>query len=121
MTNLEREARSFTAYLFEHMPKDKQMSFARASYRNCYLTSEYTLRNAHLTVYKEGWYIEFEGCRSRFAAFAADNDGEFVWKKKPVDSKLHKLWGRSFDNNFIYGDQGNPEEPIWILYNLLYT
>ncbi len=102
MSNRKQTAIEFTVYMFQNMPEEKKRSFCNASYRNTYLTSEYTLRDARLTVYKEGWYIEMEGCRSRFAAWAWDNDGELVWGRKPREDKLHYLWGSEFDNCYIY-------------------
>ena len=98
----EKIAKNFVKWMFEEMPSSKKKSFNAAATRNLYLTSEYTLRNVRFTVYTEGWYIEMEGCRSRFACYAADNDGEFVFTRKPNANKLHKLWGIEFDNLFIF-------------------
>lgn len=91
--------------MFDAMSAEKKEAFRNAAYRNCYLTSEYTLRNGRIVTYKEGWYLELEGCRSRFAAFAKDNDGELEIIRKPKDEKLHKIWGMEFDNTFIYSGE----------------
>ena len=115
MTNREKEARRFTAYLAQSMPTEKKRVFNNACYRNLLLTSDYTIRNACLTVYKEGWYVEITGCRSKFALFAFDNDGEFEFSRKPKDSKLNYLWSCSFDNDFIYPTAD--ENQIWIELN----
>ena len=64
----EKIAKNFVKWMFEEMPTSKKKNFNMAATRNLYLTSEYTLRNARFTVYKEGWYIEMEGCRSRLLA-----------------------------------------------------
>ena len=98
----EKTAKNFIKWMFEEMPASKKKGFNMAATRNLYLTSEYTLRDVRFTVYTEGWYIEMEGCRSRFACYAADNDGELVFTRKPNTNKLHKLWGIEFDNLFIF-------------------
>lgn len=50
-----------------------------------------------MTIYKEGFYIELEGCRSKFAVFAWDRDGSFeIAERKPDENKLSKLYVDNF-------------------------
>ncbi len=58
--------------IWEALPEKKRKTFEAAEYRNRYLTSEYMLRNGRITTYIEGWYLELEGCQSRFAVFAKE-------------------------------------------------
>ena len=97
-----REQEEFTVMLLKSMPEDKKEVLRKALQRNFDLTSSWTLELGTLTVYKEGWYIELEGCRSGFKAFILDNDrfdevGDTPFKtiKKPVDSKLSPLYWSS--------------------------
>lgn len=83
-------------WILADMPQEKKQALDKACYRNLLMTSEYGLENGTLTVYKEGWYLELEGCRSRFAVWAGDNDGELVFRRKPAESKLNKLYSEWF-------------------------
>ena len=87
--------------IMRSLPDSKKKSLYDATNRNCILTSEYLLRNGTITTYKEGWYLEMVGCRSRFAVFAFDRDGEIEIGRKPIDRKLHKLWAIDFDNTSL--------------------
>ena len=87
--------------IWEALPEKKRKTFEAAEYRNRYLTSEYMLRNGRITTYIEGWYLELEGCQSRFAVFAKDVDGCVEICRKPNENKLHRLWGMEFDNTFL--------------------
>ena len=78
--------------IFEAMPESKKEVFRNACARNDILTTTYGLMFSTLTVYKEGFYIEMNGTRSRFAAFARDYDGELVIERKPKADKLNELW-----------------------------
>ena len=89
----------FTKTLLESMPEDRKVSLRKALDRNEALTSARTLEHGTLTTYKEGWYIELDGTRCGFKAFILDNDrfdttGEIPFRtiRKPIDSKLHKLY-----------------------------
>ena len=87
---------SMVARILEEMPENKKEVLGKALQRNMYLTSVAILNSCTLTVYIEGWYVELEGTRCRFAVFAKDNDGELEFIRKPAESKLHKLykdWG----------------------------
>ena len=45
-----------------------------------------------VSVYREGWKIEFEGGGTGFEMWVDDNDGEFGYgHRKPTDA--HYLWG----------------------------
>ena len=99
--NQEKSAKEFSEYMMQQLPEKKIEAFWNAEYRNFYLTSEMFLRDASFTVYKEGWYLEFNGCRSRFAVWAFDRDGCLEFGRKPKESKLNKLWFSGFDNTFI--------------------
>lgn len=92
----------FTTMLLEAMPEEKKDVLRNALDRNLSLTSSRTLEHGQLTVFKEGWYIELEGCRSGFKVFVLDNDrfdetGDTPFKviRKPADNKLSKLYSVS--------------------------
>lgn len=88
--------KEFAKELINGMPIKKKTVLANALYRNMYLTSFYGMNRQSVRVYKEGWYIEFEGTRSSFAAWVKDDDGTFVYgMKKPSEDKLSYLY--SFD------------------------
>lgn len=84
--------------MFNVIPNDKRMAFENAINRHSILTSGYYLPHGKLEVFIEGWYVTFEGCRSKFSYWCFDNDGEFVPGRKPTDNKLHKLWGFAWYN-----------------------
>lgn len=81
----------FAVDMMKAMPPDKKAVLKKALLRNFALTSAFILENGIMHVYKEGWYLELCGTRSGFKAWAYDNDGEFVFGRKPFDKKLHKL------------------------------
>lgn len=71
----------------------KRISFLKALDRNDWLTSVWTLDTITMIIYKEGFYVTFEGTRCKFSVFAYDRDGEFeIAERKPHDSKLHPLY-----------------------------
>ena len=84
---------NFTIEMLGSMPISKKQTLHNALNRNDILTTYYGLDYQTVTVYKEGWYIECEGCRSRFGIWVGDKDGSFEYgKKKPTESKLSKLY-----------------------------
>lgn len=95
--------------MLKEMPEAKKQSLRNASRRNGLLTSEYSLEHIYLRIYKEGWYLTMEGCRCQFAVWAFDNDGEFVFGRKPSESKLHHLWS---DGHVSWYDIG-ADEVCW--------
>lgn len=80
-----------------YLPEHKKKALDNALYRNLLLTSTRVLSWCKYTVYKEGWYFQFEGTRCSFSMYVKDNDGEYEVMRKPVDSKLHKLYGGDFN------------------------
>lgn len=84
--------------MVEAMPESKLQVFRNACCRSAILTSYYGLGFSTLTIYKEGYYLEMQGCRSGFAVFVKDMDGELEVTRKPKDSKLSRLWGWSWMN-----------------------
>lgn len=80
--------------MIEEIPETKREVLRKALGRNAILTGCYILENGVMTVYKEGYYLELSGCRSKVSIWAADNDGEMVFGRKPVEAKLHKLYER---------------------------
>lgn len=79
--------------MLKKLPEKKRATLVKAMERNFILTSEYYLSCGHMTVYKEGFYLELEGCRCKFAVYAKDNDGELeIMERKPNESKLNKIW-----------------------------
>lgn len=94
----EESSRWVIEEMFKVIPSDKLKTFDGAIYRNSILTSGYFLPHGNLEVYKEGWYVTFEGCRSKFSYWCFDNDGEFVPARKPNKDKLNYLWGWSWYN-----------------------
>lgn len=104
MTNSTRTfLNDFTKDLLREMPEDKKQVLRNACYRNLILTSYYGLDNQSVRVYKEGWYIEMEGCRCRFAMWVGDNDGDFTYgNRKPREDKLSYLYSFSPDIDFMH-------------------
>lgn len=80
------------------LPQEKLDVLDRACYRTFLLTSYYGMSRAELEIYKEGFYLSFEGCRSTFSVYVEDNDGELIVKRKPRNDKLHALWRWGFSN-----------------------
>ena len=81
----------FALWILDSMPDEKKKVLVNACGRNCIFTSAFILEMGTITTYKEGWYVELEGVRSGFKVWAWDNDGVFVFGRKPVKSKLHEL------------------------------
>lgn len=86
----------------------KRTTFLKTLDRNVRLTSVWSLEELTMIIYKEGFYVTFEGCRCKFSVFAYDRDGEFeIAERKPNDSKLHPLYitsghtGESDFNDFL--------------------
>ena len=46
-------------------------------------------------IYKEGFCLELFGTRCRFAVWADDDDSEFIFKRKPKESTLNKIYEQS--------------------------
>ena len=78
--------------MLDRLSDQKKKALDAALRRNAILTSDYGLENATLTVYKEGFYLVLEGCRSRFAVWYFDRDGELIEGRKPNENKLHKFY-----------------------------
>lgn len=64
--------------------KNKNKVLENAIDRNFILTSVNTLPFLTLEVYKQGYYLILEGCRSKFAVYVEDKDGEMIIKRKPI-------------------------------------
>lgn len=95
--NTKEFMHDFTMYMLSEMPESKKETLRKACERNDYLTSFYGLSsNQVIHVYKEGWYLQLDGTRCSFKVWAYDNDGEFVFARKPKESKLHKLYSVGF-------------------------
>jgi len=92
----------FALWVLGSMPIEKKRVLVNACSRDAYLTSAFVLEHGKITTYKEGWYIELEGTRSGFKVWAWDNDGELVFGRKPIASKLHEIWHDSI--HFGEGD-----------------
>jgi len=89
----KREIAEMTVQMmFDVLPDSKKKVFENACYRNYLLTSWTGLGFSRLHIYKEGFYLEMDGTRSRFTVFTKDNDGELEVMKKPNEDKLHKIW-----------------------------
>lgn len=78
--------------LFSKMPISKCVSLDKTITRNFCFTSDFAPEHCRLTIYKEGWYFEADGCQCRFTVWAKDNDGEMVFGRKPAERLLHKIW-----------------------------
>ncbi len=78
--------------LFSNMPHSKCISLDKTMTRNMCFTSDPVPEHCRMTVYKEGWYFEADGCQCRFVVWASDNDGEMVFGRKPSEKNLHYLW-----------------------------
>lgn len=94
------------ARILQEMPEEKKASLEKALDRNFILTSARVLSMGEMTVYKEGWLLVLNGTRCKFSIFAKDNDGKFEFIRKPIESKLHKLYTQTLYFNecdFIKG------------------
>lgn len=75
------------------MPEKKKEALRRALAINNHNTSARMLEHGSMTVYKEGWYVELNGCRCSFAVYAEDHDGEIIpMQRKTIEKKLHFLY-----------------------------
>lgn len=84
--------KEFALDILRQMPTEKKALLKKCLERNCILTSSYIMESGEITVYKEGWYIVLNGTRCKFSVWAYDNDGEFVFGRKPIEAKLHKIY-----------------------------
>ena len=99
MTDTRKEIAEMTVeMMFDAMPESKKEVFRKACYRAALLTSYYGLGFSTLSIYKEGYYLTMEGCRSSFAVFVKDDDAELSVVRKPKDDKLSYLWGYHWMN-----------------------
>lgn len=78
--------------MLKKMPEKRKNTFRKALDRNMYLTSAWVLTLGRMTIYKEGYYLQLYGTRSSFSVWAYDNDGRFIFSRKPLDKKLRKLY-----------------------------
>lgn len=80
---LNKDAKELALRIIEELPTDKKEVLSKALDRNAMLTSSYNLEHGNLEVYKQGWYLKLEGTRVNFNVWVTDNDGEFVYERKP--------------------------------------
>lgn len=92
---MKRFQENFAGSILEEMPDGKKAVLEKALKRNFYLTSAWIMEFGKIRVYKEGWYLQLFGTRSSFSVWAFDNDGEFIYGRKPHESKLHFLYEAS--------------------------
>lgn len=78
--------------ILHEMPLQKKQSLKNALDRNESLTSARVLSIGDITVYKEGWYLQLYGTRCQFSVYAEDNDGTLIFKRKPKEKCLDKLY-----------------------------
>lgn len=78
--------------ILQDMPIAKKQSLKNALDRNEILTSARVLPIGEITVYKEGWYLQLLGTRCRFSVYAEDKDGELIFKRKPSERSINKLY-----------------------------
>ena len=81
------------------MPAERKAVLVKALERNLILTSSWVLSSCTVTVYHEGFLVKLEGTRCSFQVYAKDNDGEYEVMRKPVESKLHKIYDDWFSPN----------------------
>lgn len=89
--------------ILQGMPSEKKHSLENALNRNLALTSARVLSIGEITVYKEGWYLQLYGTRCQFSVYAEDNDGTLLFKRKPKENNLHKLYDQTLyfnENDF---------------------
>lgn len=94
------------ARMLNEMPKEKKDQLIKALDRNLLLTSVRTMSSGKMHVYKEGFYLELFGTRCRFAVWAKDDDGTFIYeRRKPNGNRLHKLYEENlyFDSSDFDG------------------
>ena len=85
--------RAYTMEMLKDMPEQKKQQLAKALLFNDQHTSFYGFGYQCVEVYKEGWYIIFNGCHTSFRIWVKDNDGDFEYgHRKPNPSKLHCLY-----------------------------
>ena len=80
--------------LLNEMPDDKKERLTKILNFIDGLTSNHSMSTCEVIVYKEGFYLKFDGLRSTFTVYAEDCDGELVFKRKP--KKLEELWSTEF-------------------------
>ena len=78
--------------MLKEMPELKKDQLKKTLNRNLQFTSAYILEQGVLTIYKEGFYLKLIGIRSSFSLWAYDEDGKFVFGRKPYETKLHKIY-----------------------------
>lgn len=76
--------REIVRIMIDNMSNQKKQVLENAIKRNFILTSYAGLEWVKLTICKEGFYLEMNGCRSRFVLWCYDKDGELIEGRKPV-------------------------------------
>ena len=83
----------FIMDMISEAPVTEKKKLYNALNRNNILTTYYGLDWQSVTVYKEGWYMVFRGCRCQFTMWVANCDGVFVFgKRKTIERKLNRLY-----------------------------
>ena len=103
MTTPKKINQEMAKRILQEMPLQKKQSLKNALDRNEILTSARVLSIGEITVYKQGWYLQLYGTRCQFSVYAEDNDGTLIFKRKPKENNLHKLYDQSLyfnENDF---------------------
>ena len=88
-----RANEQITLEIIKVLPDDKLEKLIKVLDRNEALTSTWDISDVTITVYKQGWYIEFIATRSRYAVFAYDRDGDYeITDRKPHENKLDRIY-----------------------------
>ena len=96
--------KELVARMLDEMPPAKKESLRKSLTRNSMLTSYYGLSFGTLSVYKEGFYLEFSGTRCAFSVYAQDDDGELRFTRKPNDRNLSLLYRESIYDTLSFID-----------------
>ena len=94
------------ARILREMPESKKQALDNALYRNMLLTSASVLSSCTMTVYKEGWYLKFDGTRCSFSVFAKDNDGDLEFIRKPKEDTEPRLRSTSDETEGRLSEKG---------------
>lgn len=84
--------------ILQQMPEKKKYALSNTITRNYMLTTDSYISNVRIEVYKQGWYLVITGTRCKFAVWAGDNDGEYIFTRKPRADKLNRLY-----TEYLYG------------------
>lgn len=87
--------------IITNLPETKRTVLDKALDRNFSYTSVANLEDITLLVYKQGYELFCQGCKTHFSVYVNDNDGELEYTRKP----------RKLD--WLYTDTGKVSEDFY--------